>query len=262
MKKVTLYGSLLSLTAVLVACPQPVTPAPSPTAISGTVQSWNKGAGSVELLAYPAKDKGASNPALATGDIKADGTFSVPVPSAAAVTPYLSPLVTSVSTDSSCTGSFSSSTPGTQSFGVDELDIRQSGAYTTSIVSVNAADQSTSTTATIVITGKLWIYVDKTTTLSGQTNCASSADGLTLSGQLSANAQLNQGWNILAETFTLSGVKASGFATLTGNITATNDASFPWLDVKVSATSLHTASVGKSNFIRSATAAFARLANR
>ena len=140
--------------------------------------------------------------------------------------------------------------------------MRQNGVYTTSIEPYTSTDQSSATTITVVSTSKVWIYVNAATTLSGQINCTSTSSGVTFTEHLNANASLTAGWNILNEAVTASGAVNSGQATLNGNFTATTDGSIPWKTLNLSAASLHTASVGKSNFVQSAAAAFARIANR
>ncbi|ULH17676.1 hypothetical protein MF271_19890 (plasmid) [Deinococcus sp. KNUC1210] len=45
----------------------------------------------MELLANEGTSRSATNPALSTGTLSAKGTFTVALPSAAAVSPYLFP---------------------------------------------------------------------------------------------------------------------------------------------------------------------------
>ncbi|WP_425147433.1 hypothetical protein [Deinococcus sp.] len=267
MRKLAVYASLASLTAVLVACPQSVTPPAGGggiSSISGTVSGWTSGAGIIELLASPYNDKSATNPALSRGVINADGTFSVALPSAAVVTPYLSAIAGSFSSGSSCSGGFTSSAAGALGLVTDLLDVRQNGVYTTSIEPYTSTDQSAGNTVTVVSTSKLWVYVNTPTTLSGQINCTTTSSGITFSVRLNANAPLNQGWNVLGQSLTTTGTVNSGTATTTGTITVASDGSIPWKTFNLAAASLSLSAghVDKGSALQIAAADFARAANR
>ena len=272
MKKIGLYGSLLSLTAILVACPanSGTTPPPSggnntntaPTSISGTVQGWNSGAGVVELLPSSYADKSATNPALSSGTINADGSFSVALPSAAAVTPYLSTFTNTFSPGSSCTGGFTSSTAGAQGLGISLLNVRQNGKYVTSLSPTVTTSQTSGNTLTLTATSKVWLYVNAATTLSGQISCTSTSGSTTSTAKLSVNAALNQGWNVLVETLTTTGVAGSGQSSTTGSVAVTNDASIAWQKLDLSAASLHSDSFAGNTVLDRAAAAFERASNR
>ncbi|ULH15841.1 hypothetical protein MF271_04180 [Deinococcus sp. KNUC1210] len=264
MKKLSLYVGLASLTAVLVACPQNSTTTPptnpvltAPTSISGTVQGWNGGTGAVELLASPYADKSASNPALSTGTISADGTFSVALPSAAGVTPYISDIVSQASSllffaPTSCNGNLPSSDGSARGTVVNLLDIRQNGSYSTSIAAIDLKDNSANNNLALDGTAKIWIYADRATTLNGTITCTTKGTNFNVTEYLNTNAVLSQGWNILSQTLNVSASANSSEVTVENHITATSDGSFSWNTVDLTAASLHASSIGKINLVQRA----------
>ncbi|GGQ99297.1 hypothetical protein [Deinococcus ruber] len=267
MKKLSLYVGLASLTAVLVACPQnstttpPTNPVPTtPTSISGTVQSWNGGTGAVELLASPYADKSASNPALSTGTINADGTFSVALPSAATVTPYISDIGSQAASllffaSGSCSGNLPSSDGSARGTVLNLLDIRQNGNYSTSIAAIDLKDNSVNGNLALDGTAKVWVYVDRPTTLNGGITCITKGTNFNVTEHLNANAVLSQGWNVLSQTLNVFAAANSSEVTVENHVTATSDGSFAWNTVDLTAASLHTSSFGKTNLVQQAAAA-------
>lgn len=183
----------LPLTALLLAACHggPVTPTVSTLAsVNGTVQGAPGGASTIKLLAIDTLPDSAMNPALASAPISASGAFTLSLPSAAAVTPLLSPISSSdagVTDDGTCNGRISNSDPTAQ-------------AYSFSYLSVNGIPFSASTMTSTSVTTKGWIYTTKPTTLSGTLTCASISGDVT--GSVSVNAPLLQGWNVINVSIT------------------------------------------------------------
>ncbi|ULH15520.1 hypothetical protein MF271_16660 [Deinococcus sp. KNUC1210] len=236
MNKPLLYAALALTSALLAACGDtsvttpPAQPVVAPTAVSGTLSSWTGGAGTMELLADDTASKSASNPVLSTGALAADGSFSVALPAAAAVQPYLVPAksVFVNSSAATCSGTFSSSDAGAQAFASYRLDVRVNGTYVTSAEPVSFSDQSSGTNLQGTTVYRFWVYADRATTLGGQQDCTNSQPGLNVTSHATMNAALSAGWNLMRETSVISGVKGSGQGTLSVALTSSSDASGPW----------------------------------
>jgi hypothetical protein len=193
--------ALLPLTAALLsACgggdlgSSPVPVSTAPTAIQGTLTGYSGGASTIEVLAIDTAPKSASNPALASASLSASGSFTLPLPTAAAITPYLSAPGTAadgLNTETGCDGAITDSAPEAQSYSF--------GTLTANGQSYSSVSSSSNTaTRTFTLDGTLWIYTSKATTLGGSLSCPpETQNGVTATARISANATLTPGWNVL-----------------------------------------------------------------
>lgn len=238
MKRYASYALCLPLTAALLAAcgggtviTDPIVPVAVPiTTVNGKVDRWTGSASTVELLAQPFGIKSATNPALASATLNANGTFALTLPSLATITPYLSvaanPTSLLAENGASCTGALTNSDPSSQAYIFGGLNSENRFLLS----SQNVITNKTSTEATVSTNAKLWIYVTKPTTLGGSATCNStdSLSGFTFVSNISANAPLVQGWNILALTSTTVSLLDKKSATSTDNFTAISDGPSTW----------------------------------
>ncbi|ULH15843.1 hypothetical protein MF271_04190 [Deinococcus sp. KNUC1210] len=226
MKNITLYGGLLTMTVVLMACTQPL-PIPEPTlkpsagpAIWGQISDWKGATGKVELLASGTEQASVTNPVLSTGEVSADGTFALSLPSLEAITPHLAPAdsllsnnIDSLSSNNilSCKGSVNSSDISARGFAIRNLTASQ---YT-KVVKATPRGYNSITESSYT---KIWVYMSSPTTLSGIINCTYIVQGdMIFSALVDLNINLKQGWNIIEES---DGADSK--------ITTTVDGSVPW----------------------------------
>lgn len=209
----------LPLTALLLAACHGGTATPTVStlaSVNGTVQGAPSGASTVKLLAIDTLPDSAMNPALASAPISASGTFTLSLPSAAAVTPLLSATSGSdagVTNNGTCSGSISNSDPTSQAYSFSYLSVNGI-PFSAATVTGN----STSATATT----KGWIYVNKPTTLSGKVSCASTSGSVTDNTSFSVNMPLLQGWNVINVSVTVVDSSNGSFNTTINAVTGSD----------------------------------------
>jgi len=212
----------LSTPLALASCGGGTTVAPQthtqPSSVNGTVSAYASGTGVIELLADDTQAKSANNPALVSATLNSNGTFTLPLPSAAAVAPYLSNGSSAVTPSiAGCTGSLTNSTPGAQAYSFSTLS-----ANGLPLESVQGSQSSTS----LVIHGKLWIYETKANTLGGSLTCTQTSNNQTETITFTASAALQAGWNVLA--LDASGAVSGSTVTLNIALTGLDDAPSVW----------------------------------
>ena len=185
MKRYATYVLCLPLTAALLAAcggggTATVNPAPAApiTTVNGTVQGWTGGASTVELLALSTA-KSATNPALASATLNANGTFALTLPSLATITPYLSAAGTPgdgvTSGGTGCSGALTISDPTVQGYGFSTLSAGNTTFWTYNFATTPA---TATTSATATFSERLWLYLAKPTTLGGSTICTQIGIGM------------------------------------------------------------------------------------
>lgn len=226
MKKLFL---LLPLTAALItACGGGSTSVPGgfnqPGSITGTVLNYSRGAATIEALAVSTAPKSASNPAVASASLNANGSFALPLPPQATIAPYLSApgsAASAVYTETGCSGSLSNSAPEAQGYSIGALSAAGVNYSTVTTVSNQSA-------RTVTVDGGLWTYTTKATSLGGSITCSQSANGKTEVLRVSASAPLNLGWNFVK--LHADGAVSSDGSVLTINLTfvTANDQATSW----------------------------------
>jgi len=226
---------LLLVSAALAACGTPsstIDPLPTgvtPTAISGTLNGWTGGAATVALLADDTRAQGAGNPALSTGTLNADGSFTLALPGAEQVKPFLIPTANLfVASNPNCLGQFTSSNAAAQGFVAYRLDVQKNGASVMSAEPFSFTDQSDAQNVNGTVVNRFWVYSDQATMLGGQQTCSASANGVITGLQAKMNANLHAGWNLMREVSTLNVVRGSSTASITVTLESSDDASGPW----------------------------------
>lgn len=226
----------LPLTAALMtACGGGVSVLPpsnftQPTSINGTVQNYRGGATTIEALAVGTSAKSPSNPSIASAALSASGNFTLPLPTLATITPYLSApgsAADGVYTETGCSGMLTNSAPDAQGYTVGALNV---GGVTYSTVTT----VTNQTARTITVDGGEWTYSTKATTLGGNITCTQSANGSTTVLQVSANVPLKAGWNFLK--LHADGAASSDGSTVTINLNfaAADDRATTWSSASAS----------------------------
>ena len=212
MKKTTLPLMFLGFGALLSACNS--TPAPQasdqPTVmtISGKVASPSaSGAGSISV-------PGVSS---ATAAVAADGRFSLPLPQASALGNLLR-AADQVMTGLSCSGKLNSSDTAAKGHLMAALNLQDSSGSK----SVMAVSGSKSGLLSRAVQGKVWLYTDHATRLTGVVDCArllniSQISSLPVNVDVSAKA----GWNVIDLNMAAS---ANIFGQVSASGTAVNSA--------------------------------------
>jgi len=204
--------------ALITACNGANTPANAtqPTTVSGTIAGYSGGAASIDLKA---------NSTIATGSVNTSGAFTVTLPAASTLTPYLSTLSENdlyTATNQTCTGSLTNSNSAARVFGFDTLHIGSTD-YTT--IQVAYSD----TTLTATISGYLWLYTDRAATLSGTKTCTGTdGNGYASTTQVTYTVPLKVGWNLIKED--ASATAAATGKSISGQVTYTtvNDQATVW----------------------------------
>lgn len=206
MKKFTSSGfAVLALSLSLVACgtPSPTIPQPDPAGltdqVSGTIQGWKDGTATVEAQARPDPSTQASFVTLSSGTVNPDGTFTLTLPGAAAVEPYLN--TTQQTPRTGCTGVFTQSVKTARSFGIGSFALRRADrSY------IGFLTQDSPTNSTPLEAGNYFIaryYADQAFTVTGTLDCPGS--------KITLNLNLKKGWN--AAVNTVDAVSAEGKVT-------------------------------------------------
>lgn len=175
---------------------QPTTNTPvattQPTTINGTIAGYTGGTASIDL-------RNTTNATIATGSVSATGTFTLTLPSALAITPY---LASTKETDFvpigqyTCTGNFLISNPASKMFGLGSLYIG-ANPYTTVQTDYSSANQTTETASRF-----LWLYTDQATTVGGTQACTKTdieAGEYSSTINVTFTMPLQVGWNLVRE---------------------------------------------------------------
>jgi hypothetical protein len=239
MKKMFLFVPMASL--ILAACGGTSAPAADVSTINGTAQNYTLGAGTVKLLANGGGTESLSNPALSSAPIRAAGVFSLSLPSAASVAPYLSTTAPGTTTQPGCTGSVNESDPAARTYGVSTLSVGNT---------VLTSTQVTSTASGASASGKLWVYFDRPSTLNGTLSCTDATSGVTTTSRTTFNTAFRQGWNVV----TLSGTSTSTPTSSTTTVTATlaSDGPSVWTATTLSGMALSTQATAARNAVSQA----------
>lgn len=222
MRKFTVLA-LLGLPLVLAACggePTPVKVNPPAISTLNTVTGTVSGptlagkSGTIRLA------EGAAT--LAQASFGAAGTFTLPLPGEAAITPYLRPVAAAI-TDTDCTSTLSSSAAGTSGYTFSTLDVT-AGTLVDTVSTQKVTLRVNSAGTSVVGTGPLtsWIYVNQATTLGGALNCSATENGTTLILQATySTIGLQQGWNEVQATIT---VTVTSTSATTGSVVGVSNA--------------------------------------
>lgn len=211
MRHLPLTVAVLLSSAMLAACggnPSTGNPAvyTAPTSIQGTVKSWTAGVGTVTAV------EGTTT--LSTAPLAAGGSFSLALPSVAAITPYLKATSsTDFSSVAGCTGALTVSDSAAQSYFLSTLKA-SAGSTTRTVTAATVTTTTAGTTTTVTLDGRNWIYTDRAFRLGGSASCNSTtASGAPFTVNVTANVQLSAGWNIVQ--IKLTGTSTSSTLTLT-----------------------------------------------
>ncbi|GGR30731.1 hypothetical protein GCM10008957_46860 [Deinococcus ruber] len=168
----------------------------------------------------------SSNPMLSSASVAADGTFTLPLPSLATITPYLTTpsSATDVSdTNQGCTGALVSSDPSGQAFGFSLLRANNNVLSTTHGL-VNQA------TLSATLDGYDWVYQTKAQNITGSVTCVQPSN--TGSGndtlKITSAASMHAGWNLVKLTGTLVGNSATHTVTTTLALSTVADQHSTW----------------------------------
>jgi len=187
MKKVLAFA--LTLPLAISACGGPDTPTPQvqPQAVQGTLQSGFVSGAAVNLF--------AGTSLLSTGPVSGNGSFTLALPSAAAIAPYLTASDASfAAVGNGCIGQVTDSAPGALAFGFTTL-VSNGVAFDTTVVKVDASN--TSATAS----GFLWFYSDRARTVSGSVTCRDASSSIAER----YDASIQPGWNLMKLDGTFNG---------------------------------------------------------
>ena len=151
-----------------------------PPVLSGQIDGWNKGTG-FTLEAY-VTGKGSSPSELASAAIDASGKFSITLPNAAAVAPYLyAQHIDSNQADGSC--KWTNHQSSSADFANALVDLRAVSGSTT----FSVAQTVTSPVSGVVV----YVYMDHDLTESGQQTCMFG----TATTQYGVDLSFASGWN-------------------------------------------------------------------
>ncbi|WP_034384018.1 hypothetical protein [Deinococcus sp. YIM 77859] len=179
----------LALTACGRTAPPQASDQPPVTVINGKVATWS-GIGSIavpDLL-------------LVSAPVNADGTFTLTLPGEAALTGRTL-TASEVMTNLDCTGSLSSSAPGTRGFLLAVLNAQDASG----VRQVSAVEGTKTGALSRSVHVRAWLYTDGPTQLRGTVNCARMLNMPQLSNlpvDVAVNTQ--RGWNVLDLTLNLS----------------------------------------------------------
>ncbi|WP_158679855.1 hypothetical protein [Deinococcus sp. NW-56] len=177
--------ALLGLSTVLASCnTSSRAPLPTQTQITGDIQTWS-GPGTVTPQ--------SSGPALQSVAVNADGTFVIPLPSAAQLSgktqPVASTLLEGLNLLNCRNVSLTSSNGQAQGKLIFALQA-QDMAGSRSVVAATLSTRN----FTVNVSANAWLYVDTATTLQGRIGC--SLVGYNLPVDVSINAE--PGWNVIS----------------------------------------------------------------
>lgn len=218
MNRLSRPALLTSAALALTACGSASLPAapddqPPATTVRGTVRTWS-GTGTVSL-------PGSSGPGLARADVAANGTFTLTLPDASALS-GLTRTAPEALGEVGCTGTVTSSDPAARGYGFATLKAQD----TSGPRSILAADLNvTYVPPRATLLARAWLYADRSTRLTGTLNCGSLIGAA--SAPVSVDVSAQAGWNVVGVTvnasYGLGGVNASG------SMRATTDVETAWL---------------------------------
>ncbi|SMB93462.1 hypothetical protein [Deinococcus hopiensis] len=181
----------------------PAAPAKTVGNVQGNISRWG-GAGKVTLAGLPGQ-------ALAQADVASSGLFILPLPDAVTVQPALRPAADALSAVG-CTGRVTSSDDAARNFAFINLQPQRSEAKP-----VFAARLQRTSFTRAVLTGRVYLYADRPTRLSGQVDCGQIMQefaGVAIGVPISVNVNAQSGWNALELRVdvqgSLTGVSATG----------------------------------------------------
>ncbi|GGQ94533.1 hypothetical protein [Deinococcus ruber] len=139
---------------------------------------------------------------LATTQTDASGHFTLDLPSDAAAAGVAAPLSTGVLSDLGCTGTLTNGDPAASGYEVASLKMG-SASFMNATVSRSLLSRA--------LRGKVYLYADRSTTLSGNLDCSATTGMPTT---VTVNLNVSKGWNVLALSIDgsigLGGISVSG----------------------------------------------------
>ncbi|MGY2894026.1 hypothetical protein [Deinococcus sp. UYEF24] len=250
MKKMFLFLPMAAL--LLAACNNSSAPTASVSTINGTTQRYTGGAATLKLLAKGATgSESADNPALSSAPISAAGAFTLALPSAASVSPYLSTIGNPATSPAGCTGSLNVSDSTANTYGVNTLLAGNTVLYSDTLTSSSG---TSATDASASASYKIWIYADKPTTISGTVNCTDTSSGVTTTTATTYNAAFRQGWNILSLLATATSTSTTFRTTM--NASLSSDGPSVWTTAALSTQALDPQATAARNAVLRAVAFF------
>jgi hypothetical protein len=165
--------------------------------ISGVIASWGaQGTATIEAQEQPAGADRSAYLTLSQGTVNANGSFSLTLPTAAAVAPYLDRFLQTPRPN--CTGFFTQSVPDARHYVVNDYALRRAdGSYIGFLVQDNPGKGNTLKAGDYFIER---IYADQAHTVTGSLACATFKITITLN--------LKPGWNAMVDT--VNAVNAEG----------------------------------------------------
>lgn len=218
MKKIHAPLILVVLTATLSACNNntPTTPInPSTSTINGQVIS---GSGTGTVSFHFSSGQSISAPVSATGN------FSLGLPGA---DKFSSEMVTTekVLSKVGCSGNLTSSIADAKGYAMAGLQLSRGSLNDTILAGTLTVSKFFGLPTSGSFDGRLWLYTDKATQLSGQVNCTQLV-GAGVPVNITVNATTAAGWNILSLTGKAT-LSTSGVS-VTGNLNGANDGTTTW----------------------------------
>lgn len=211
-------GAVLGLTAGLAACgsatPPQASDQPTVTVIEGTVAT-PRGAGTVSL-------DGMADVSVA---VAADGHFSLSLPAGDALASR-SQSASAALSGLKCAGALSSSDPAARGYLVSSLTVQDS-AGGRSMLSLSGSKTGVFGQGRD-ISGKVWLYADRPSMLTGHLDCAAMLNVSSLpSLPVDVNINAKAGWNVIdlniGASAGLSGLSGSGSAVNSPSSTAASN---------------------------------------
>ncbi|UQN06255.1 hypothetical protein [Deinococcus sp. QL22] len=196
MNRLSLAVAALSLSVLIASCDRAsdLAPAPDPALTAGVITdkvvTWTPGTlGRLSVVEYPTTNV-ADAKVLASAPIDAQGNFSLTLPTAADVAPYLNRYQTTPR--EGCTGFFTQSLPNATHYTVDEYMLENT---TTNKVLTRDFEQSNLSYNGKAVQGDYFIeriYTAQAHTVTGTLSCPTFSTTL--------NLNLKVGWNAVVRT--------------------------------------------------------------
>ncbi len=164
---------------------------PAGATITGTVVGFNGAANTPIVLQLYLNDQAPTT--VANGSVAQNGSFSVTLPDQTALSNYLFPIGSV--TYPGCQGTLNSSDAAAKFVDVRYLSVQPAGAPAYNVYAASNDGSSI----------REWVYADRAATISGSLSCNLSIGGVTVSGPVSVNLALKQGWNSVVENVASSG---------------------------------------------------------
>ncbi|WP_295822925.1 hypothetical protein [uncultured Deinococcus sp.] len=187
-------GAVLVLSLGLVACGNsaPGLPTPDPAGltntVSGTISGWTAGTGTIEAQARPTPSDASTYVTLSSAPVAASGQFSLTLPTAQAVAPYLNTF--QQTPRSGCTGVFTQSVTTARQFGISTYGLKKADGSVVGYLFQNNPDMGS--TLKVGDDYIVRIYADQDFTATGTLACPNNSITLKLN--------LKKGWNAAVNT--------------------------------------------------------------